>query len=1117
MSDVRQWLSQQGLAELLDLFERERIDLQVARNLADSDLKELGLPLGLRTRLRMAIQVLQSDAAPGLMAADPPAFAPAPAPQAERRQLTILFCDLVGSTALSAKLDPEALSALMQDYRRAVSGVVTRYDGFVAQYLGDGLMIYFGWPTAHEDDGLRSVLAALDILAVLRELSSAEPLRARIGVATGTVVVGQGGGDGHGEGGLAVGETPNLAARLQGVAGLDEIVIAPSTRRLIGDAFHLEALGALTLKGVLQPVHGFRVLGSRRLEGRFEASHGAQLTTLVGRESEIALLLDRWERAKAGEGQVVLLSAEAGVGKSRVTRALRDRIAQEAHTALHYQCSSIHTNSAFYPIIEQFERAARFASEDTATQKLAKMEGLLAQTHTDVDRIAPLYAGMLSLPTGKYPDLRLSPQQLKERTIAAQVGHVLGLAGQRPVLIVLEDVHWADPSTLETFGVLLDQLDTARVLLVITYRPEFSPPWRSRSGITALSLARLSRKETALLAERVAGKPLPAEVTEQILVKTDGIPLFVEELTKVVLESGLMRDTGECFTCNGPLPPLAIPSSLHESLMARLDRMAPVKELIQLGAVIGREFSHQLIERLSSMPASQLEAALGQLVTSELIFKRGKTPDIVYSFKHALIQDAAYESILRSRRQQLHAVVAATLENDTQIAQSDPGLLALQFEKAGYAAKAIEWYIKAGHQANLRSASREALHHFERALSFLQETADAHGAQRSLADVHTQIALIHMVIEGWASERAMAHFVEAEKLTRDDAEPARRIRTLVGMILTLTWRGHAGEARSYCQQLDDLADKTGERVHRLFARQVLGQTTMFSGRFREGLAMSEAAIALYDEVADAGLAFSYGLDPGVKALWDAAYMQWDTGAFDRSFASAERALDLSRRIGHAFSQSGALMWAIDLSYFMWLPDRILRYAQECIDFAQRHGFAQMHAMGCFHQGWAMAQLGELERAIAQMSEALARFRATGAGAVIGARFYAQMASVYGLAGKVDEGFRVLETSPDRQPGRKRVRYAENSRIEGILHLTKPDPDPAVAERFFKEAIEIAIEDDQISKQLRAATSLAKLWQSQGKVSEAKALLQPVYDRFTEGYGFPDMRNAQAVLQSLRTA
>ncbi|MFN0318058.1 MAG: AAA family ATPase, partial [Burkholderiales bacterium] len=1001
-------------------------------------------------------------------------------------------------------------------YRRAATGVVARYEGQVAQYLGDGLMIYFGWPKAHEDDASRSVLTALDILSALRQISSSVPLRARIGIATGTVVVGQGSGDTHGEGSLAVGETPNLASRLQGVAGLDEIVIAPSTQRLAGDAFHLADLGELTLKGILQPVRAFKVLGSRRVEGRFEASHARQLTPLIGRETEIALLLDRWERAKAGEGQVVMLSAEAGIGKSRVTRALRDRIAGENHTALHYQCSSIHNNSAFYPVIDQFERAAQFASEDTPTQKLAKMDALLAQAQVNVTEIAPLFAAMLSLPTDGYPDLRLSPQQQKERTIAAQVEQVMGLAGQQPVLMVLEDAHWADPSTLEGFGVLLEHLDSSRVLLVITYRPEFSPPWKGLSRVTALTLARLSRKETAVLAEGVSGKPLPPEVLEQILAKTDGVPLFVEELTKAVMESGLMKDAGDRYTVTGPLPPLAIPSSLHDSLIARLDRMAPVKDLIQLGAVIGREFSHRLIAKLSSMPAPQLAAALDQLVTSELVFKRGTAPDAVYVFKHALVQDAAYESILRSRRQQLHANVATSLEKDGQLAQSDPGFLALQFDRAGLNEKAVEWYMKAGHQANLRSANREALHYFERVLALLENATSSQNIVEHRIDAHAELGSIHTLLEGWASERALTNFVEAENLSRESHHAGQRFRILVGLITSLIWRGHASDAKSYTQQLAALADDSGDPVHRLYAHQVQGQTLMYAGMYRKALAESELATRLYDESAYAQLAFKYGHNPGLVALWNAAYMQWETGALDHALRSSEKGLDLGRKIGHAFSLSSALMWTLDLSYFMWLPDRILCYASEAIDFAQLHGFSQMHAMGCFHQGWAHAQVGLYDQAIEQMTHALAQYRATGAAAVVASRLTAQLASVYGQAGRYDEAFDVLESSADRQPGRRRIRYPEISRIEGELHFCKPNSDLQRAEHFFREAIEIAIEDEAKAKHLRAATSLAKLWQSQGKAAEAKALLQPLYDSFTEGFDFPDMKNARAVLESLRT-
>ncbi len=1049
MTSFAQWLTEIGLDSYASVFSENKIDFDVIRSLSEADLRELGLAIGDRKRL---LQALASQDEPGIRAAGavstdseiPVTTAVSDASAGERRQLTVMFCDLVGSTALSEKLDPEELRSLLHDYRTRCGDVIARYEGFVARYVGDGILTYFGWPKAHEDDAERSIRTALEIIPAIKRIVEYETLSVRIGIATGAVVVGEQAGVGD-QSKLAVGSTPNLAARLQGVAAADEIVIAPSTRRLIGDGYELSDLGDLILKGILDPVRAFKVLGPRRVESRFEASHARQLTPLVGRDSEIALLLDRWERAKTDEGQAVMLSAEAGIGKSRITRALREHIASDPHIALHYQCSPFHNNSAFYPIIDQFERAAEFNSGDTADQKLVKMEALLGKADPNVAEVAPLYAAMLSIPTENYPDLRLSPQQQKERTIAAQVAQVIGLASRLPVVMVLEDAHWADPSTLETFASVLEQIDSARLLLIITYRPEFTPPWHGQSRVTALSLARMSRKDTATIAEQVSGKPLPPEVLDQILAKTDGVPLFVEELTKVVLESRLLADAGDHYSVTAPLPPLAIPSSLHDSLMARLDRLGPAKELIQLGAVIGREFSHKLIAALSSLPAPQLEIALNQLVTSELVFKRGTAPNTVYVFKHALVQDAAYESTLRSRRQQLHADIANSLEKDIQRAQSDPGVLAKHFDRAGLSAKAIQWYMQAALQAKSQFANIEALRYLECALKLLAtaQPDDAHVTQR--IDVNTEIGMLLMMLEGYHSQRALEYITEAEKLSRNTDDVERRFRMLTGIIVSFRWRRL--ESNHFSEELIAIAKQTGDRVHRIYAHAVRGESLMFAGRYQGALVEFEQVQMLYDERIDAALVFQYGNDPGVLSLVNLAYMQWETGQFDIALSTSERFIRLSHQLGHPYAQGFAYSWTSDLAYYMWLPDRARRYADLGVEFCRKHGFSLMQALCSFHRGWVRAKEEHYDEAIEQMTHALIRYREGGSAAVFVSRMIAQLASVYGMANRCEEGLRVLESSPDRSPGNRRVRFPEISRIEGELHLNKPDPDPKLAEQL----------------------------------------------------------------------
>jgi class 3 adenylate cyclase len=678
--DVVEWLRGLGLQQFAPAFRENDIDGEVLRRLTGEDLRELGVSsIGRRRRLLDAIAALDIEV-PAAAVTTAIRDAPAPA-EAERRQLTVMFCDLVGSTALAARLDPEDLREVIASYHRAITYAVGGFDGFVAKYMGDGVLVYFGYPAAHEDDAERAVRAGLDLIDAVRRLDvRSVKLQARVGIATGLVVVGDLIGEGSAQEQSVVGETPNLAARLQALAEPEAVVIAAGTRRLVGDLFEYRDLGAVEVKGLAEPVQAWQVVRPSAIESRFEALRGSSLTPLVGRGEEIELLLRRWARAKAGDGQVVLIAGEPGIGKSRITAELEECLHAEPYLSLRYFCSPYHQDSALYPFIDQLWRTAGFARDDPPASKLKKLEALLARTVPPDEDVAFL-ADLMSLPASERHLLpNLSPQRKKERTLEALIRQLEGLARLRPMVMVFEDAHWIDPTSRELLDLIVQRVRTMPVLLIVTFRPEFQPPWTGQPQVTMLALNRLDRRDrTALVAQIAGGKALPDEVVTQIVDRTDGVPLFVEELTKSVLESGIT--------------PLGVPTTLHDSLMARLDRLASVRLVAQIGAAIGREFSYELLHAVSRLPEDELRAALTRLVASELVFQRGAPPDAVYSFKHALVQDAAHSSLLRSSRQQLHARIAEALETHSpELMNTQPELFAQHYAEAGLAEKSVAFW-----------------------------------------------------------------------------------------------------------------------------------------------------------------------------------------------------------------------------------------------------------------------------------------------------------------------------------------------------------------------------------------------------------------------------------------
>jgi class 3 adenylate cyclase len=826
--DVASWLRTLGLEQYEPLFRENEIDDEVLPELTDADLEKLGVPMGHRKRLVRAIARL--NAAEQTAASPPPGQRQA---EAERRQLTVMFCDLVGSTPLSARLDPEDLRAVISVYHRCVADVIERAGGFVAKYMGDGVLAYFGYPRADEHDAERAVRAGLGLVEAVAGLDTAArvPLQVRVGLATGLVVVGDLIGEGAAQEQAVVGETPNLAARLQALAAPGTVVIAPTTRRLTGGLFDYADLGEVEIKGLAAPVMAARVLRESGAESRFEALHAAR-TPLVGRDEELALLQRRWQQAKSGEGSVVLVTGEPGIGKSRLAETLAERLSGEPYTRLRSFCSPHHQDHALYPTITQLERAAGFRREDTADQRLDKLEAILAQATNDLGEAVPAIAALLSIPTcERYRPLDLTPQKQKERTLRALVAQVEGLAARQPVLMLFEDAHWSDPTSLELYELIIERVAALPVLLVTTYRPEFSAPWIGRPQVTALPLSRLGPRQRAeMIAGVTGGKPLPQEIAAQIVDRTDGVPLFVEELTKAVVESGMLTDMGDRYTMAGPVTPLAIPTSLQASLLARLDRLAAVREVAQIGAALGRQFSHELIAAVMRMPRPQLDDALAQLVGAELIYRRGTPPDAEYTFKHALVQDAAYGTLLRSRRQQLHARIAATLEGRfPEIVAAQPAVLAHHCEEAGLTEQ--DYWLAAGRQAWARSAAAEAVALTRRGLALVPALPDSDRRRERELDLQAALGQALFASRGWTAPEVSEAYARARELAATLNRPRAHLSALYGQWTYHVNRPDFNRARQLAAEMRRLGEDSGDVAARMLSRQASNYMGFLLGDF----------------------------------------------------------------------------------------------------------------------------------------------------------------------------------------------------------------------------------------------------------------------------------------------
>jgi len=978
--------------------------------------------------------------------------------------------------------------------------------------MGDGVLAYFGYPRADEHDAERAVRAGLALIGEVARLDTAAGvlLQVRVGIATGLVVVGDLIGQGAAQEQAVVGETPNLAARLQALAEPGAVVIAPSTRRLTSGLFDYADLGTVELKGFGAPVSASRVLRESSAESRFEALRATR-TPLVGRDEELALLQRRWQQAKAGEGRVVVLIGEPGIGKSRLAQAMLEATAGEPRTRLRYSCSPHHQASTLYPFITQIEQAAGFSREDMPEARLAKLEALLARSNAGAEEIG-FIAALLSLAAGeryRLPDL--TPQRRKERTLEALLAQLPRLAARQPVLMLFEDAHWIDPTSLELLTLTVARAPQLPLLLLVTARPEFTPPWPADAHVTMLALARLGRREGATVVERSAGgKTLPAEILDQILARTDGVPLFLEELTKTVIESGLLREEDGHYALDGALPPLAIPSTLHGSLMARLDRLAPVREVAQIGAAIGREFSYPLLSAVAQQPDDQLKEALDRLVRSELVFGRGEVPEAVYTFKHALVQDAAYSTLLRGRRQQLHARIAETLERQfPEIVASDPALLAQHCAEAGFNEKAIGYWVTAGQQALARSAMMEAVAQLTKGLEVLANLPEGTARQQHELDLRLAIGPALIATQGWAAEATGKTYERAGELCEELDQRQHLGAVLFGQFTYRNLRGEFRLAHETAAAVLRIGGARNDAVLICLGHHLLGYNYILLGEFTLARAeLEQKLLALSDPAVRSDA--TGGVDQLVATLVHLAHPLARLGYLDQARARQDAAIEEARKLAHAFSLAFALQWSVYVEEAA--GEAVMLRAEELLAIATEHGFAVFKAMGTLGRGRCLTMVGRETEGVAQMTEGLAAFRSTGTVAFL-PHWLVRLAEAYGKAQRPLEGLehlteaiRVIERTEEREF------EAELYRVRGELLLATKDA--GQAEESFFTALEIARRQSAKLSEMRAAVCLARLWRDQGKRPEALELLAPVYGWFTEGFDTADLKDAKALLAEL---
>jgi DNA-binding response OmpR family regulator/class 3 adenylate cyclase/predicted ATPase len=1031
----------------------------------------------------------------------------------ERRQITALCCQLVGAAALAVEVDPEDLSQVTRNFQDAAVATITGMGGRIAITRQHEIRAFFGWPEAHEDDAERAVTAGLDAVAKIGRLVSpkGEPLQARVTLATGLALASHK---------LAVGEPLDIAAGMCDQATPNSVLVAASTRRFLSRAFACEDPEPYAIAGVTQTIHAYRVTGKRAVECRFKSKRSIEVTRLIGRDQELQRLLALWNRTKRGEGQVALVSGEAGIGKSHLCEFLLGQLVEEPHSPIRYQCSQHHLNSPFYPVVSQLELAMGLEQTDTPALKFEKLKASLSQAVVPTKQDILLYAALLSISAPEHEAaLGLTPQRQKDLTIAALSRHLLGFADKKPLIVAFADAHWADSSTLEFISRIIPLIKTARVLLLITFRPEFVPQWLGEPHVTSLYLDRMDREQCHdIISDVIGSKALPRQVEEQIVDKADGIPLFVEELAKSVLESELVQDADGRHSASGPLPPLSVPATLLDSLTARLDQLGPAKEVSQIGAAIGREFSHQLLlEAAAPISANSLQSALAQLISSGIIFQSSELPDAKYTFKHALVRDAAYETLCRDKRQRLHSRVADALEKNFSLTiKTQPELLAHHFDQAGLIERAIDYLRKAGQRSIERSANAEAIGHLTQALRMLQSCPDS--PERNPAAFALEVMLSQAMIAtyGYAAPKLREALLRARALVEDSTDALQKFSVLYGLWASYYVAAELAEQRDAAREFLAEAEQANDATMLCVAHRLVGTTYVQMGEFAAGLRHLKLARELYNSESHVGY-HQFGQDIGASVLCYLSWALWHLGYVDQASEVASEAMKLAEGLSHPHTLVFTICHARGfMDLFRRHCEDASSYVKRAISICNENGF--LHWVNCsvILDGWAAVNRGQLDRGMEEIRKGVDGWQK------IGARLWMPMfltleAEAYVKAGRDESALRAVEQAlvACEHTG-ERWAIAEVLRVKARILLSIGNgKNYREIEAILLNSLEIAQRQQARCWQLRTSCDLVRLWQQEGRNAKALKLLQSVYDQFTEGFDTPDLRDSQALLRALR--